>query len=231
MPDARTFVLSAHLNPEIPKIQTMGNGALTPPPRLLVATLNLLGEGLNPFEFIPTNDTDFMSAYGELLESWRQLEWKHIVIFAKVLIENGSPQIAKAFEDLEDYCSAASSSDDSSDCSPRRVVSYFSEDVLNNDNKLLGSRLNLITFAMRPLCDDAADAVAGTVCANQQFSLIGPSNDESDDATTSPWFVELRTLVAASAKAKEESACRVDIGGHSRKVLFHASVIRFYFCA
>ena len=75
--------------------------------RVLVGTLNLLGDGFNPFEFLATGDKAFMERYAVLLDAWEALAWTDIAPYVKALGDADtqvSVGVSGAFAALEKHC-------------------------------------------------------------------------------------------------------------------------------
>ena len=149
---------------EFPRLSLEINGdsfARTPatstkdPPSYRVATLNLLGEASNPFEFLPLADDTFMEQYAVLEDCARSLVWDDVEdYFLHILSlepDSSGDAIQRAGADLRVHCdtmeAVVSGTQDGT------VWTYFQEAVLSNDNKILDERLNMLTMATLPLSD------------------------------------------------------------------------------
>eukprot|EP00928_Gymnodinium_smaydae_P030166 TRINITY_DN22494_c0_g2_i1.p1 TRINITY_DN22494_c0_g2~~TRINITY_DN22494_c0_g2_i1.p1 ORF type:complete len:482 (+),score=79.19 TRINITY_DN22494_c0_g2_i1:51-1448(+) len=98
---------------------------------VVIGSLNLLGDAYNPFEFL-SNDASFSSHYKKLEQTALSLTLEQF------LAGLGALDISGVLDPLRSHCEAGKS-----------IWSFFDESRLNNDNKFLQPRLNLITFAMR----------------------------------------------------------------------------------
>jgi len=98
----------------------------------LVGSLNLLGDGLNPFEFLPITDAKFMAQYTILASRAVSLEWKDFSTYSDKI----PPEMKEVFSTFETHCK---------DETP---WSFFDEKHLKMDNKLMDGRINLLTMAM-----------------------------------------------------------------------------------
>jgi len=110
-----------------------------PPTEVLCASLNCLGDAYNPFEFL-CDDASFDAAYKRLHATAEALTWPDVVAACGEAVM-GLPQFADAYERARLHCSGDAGA---------TLWTYFNESVLSKDNKLVASRFNLLTLAMRP---------------------------------------------------------------------------------
>mmetsp|Transcript_16494 Transcript_16494/g.19509 ORF Transcript_16494/g.19509 Transcript_16494/m.19509 type:complete len:587 (-) Transcript_16494:17-1777(-) len=165
----------------------MGSAALTTPRGpiegggLIAGVLNLLGEGFNPFEFLPQQPI-FLECYETLLHEWDHLRWEHISPYIDSL-SSFSSEVDSCIDQFRIHCEKSEANSDKGS-----VASYFSEIILKNDNKFLDHRLNLVTFAMRPYKMTQNDNDDEKCFA--QWRLL-----DSNNGQTSLWIKELSLLL------------------------------------
>ena len=134
---------------------------------LLVGTLNLLGDAANPFEFLPkggdASAEEFITNYLALEKSASSLTFDAVTnLAAAVQSRAGSlpPEIQEMLGVLADHSAAHDG----------RVWGFFQDGILQNENKILDQRFNLLTLATSPL----DDMPLHTLCAaphKQQWHL------------------------------------------------------------
>jgi len=111
-------------------------------PKIFVASQNMLGDAFNPVEFLATGDKEFMDRYAALEQIALTLKVEDIREYKDEILAGREPgPLHSTWEALAAHAAA------NGDC----VWKFFDTVVLKNDNKLLGARINLLTFAMRPV--------------------------------------------------------------------------------
>jgi hypothetical protein len=78
-----------------------------------------------------------MTQYYKLRDRSQAVQWTDVEPYA-VILRQKNPLVATAFDKFQQHCNSGS------------LWSFFTEDILKMDNKLLTPRINLITFAMKP---------------------------------------------------------------------------------
>jgi len=167
------------------------------PSGFVVGTLNILGALENPMEFLALKDDAFMAEYSKMQEGAEQLTLATVLEYTKgMTMPSEVLQVAwAAFEKYikeEAVCNAHGT---------HMVWPYFREEVLNNDNKLLGPRLNLIAKAMSTLSAFPAPVHEGNVAsktAKLQWHLL------SEEHTDTPrWQAYMDKLATQEAYTKD----------------------------
>jgi len=165
---ACTSVKGSRLGMVGPCASTCGMSAhATATDSLLVGTLNLLGDAANPFEFLPkggdASAEEFITNYLALEKSASSLTFDAVTnLAAAVQSRAGSlpPEIQDMLGVLADHSAAHDG----------RVWGFFQDGILQNENKILDQRFNLLTLATSPL----DDMPLHTLCAaphKQQWHL------------------------------------------------------------
>ena len=103
---------------------------------IFVGSLNCLGEAVNPFEFLSSENAVNVEALQKVALS---LTWDAFTAACGAEVCAALPPGGEAaFARMQEHCSSKS------------LWSFFDEPTLVNDNKMLAERLNMVTFAMVP---------------------------------------------------------------------------------
>ena len=115
-----------------------------------VATLNLLGDIYNPFEFLPLADQEFMRRYQVIEDCARSLVWEDIEEYVVHIIsleaEYDIMGIEYAIRNLRKHCETMEA-EVSGLPQDGTVWSFFQSQILHNDNKIIEKRINMLTMA------------------------------------------------------------------------------------
>lgn len=155
--------------------------------------LNVLGEEFNPFEFLSTHQQPFMDNYQLLLGEWETMDWTAIAPFVEAL--SFSEEMTHVFTNLHQHCIKAEGAN--------KVASFFTEKILENDNKLTDHRINLVTMAMRPhqlVGDEGRDSPP-------QWSLLLQARQPDKQ----PWLFELQSLLTTNSYGKDPNMAVWDL--------------------
>jgi hypothetical protein len=146
-----------------------------------VATLNVLGDSYNPFEFL-NDDSAFLGDYNALADSADTITWDDVVAVAGSEVIEACPE---AMKELEDYCKVEGNG----------VYRFFNEDKLKNDNKLTNGRINLITQAMIGYNNEPLWWAVETWQKNIVSQIQTDNCDYASDYTLYVWDVICNVIV------------------------------------
>lgn len=168
--------------------------ASSSPQKLLVGSLNCLGDAHNPFEFM-CDDAAFEKSVKVLQDVALQLSWDGFAAGcgAKLLAATGiDGGAAAAIERLKTHCEGGAA-----------LWAFFDEACLQMDNKLTTPRLNLLTFALRPYgADERPSWLRRDGWREEMLTLVAlPDSPYAEDARLFVW--DLACNVVADAAPEE----------------------------
>jgi hypothetical protein len=172
---------------------------------VLLGTLNCLGEGYNPVEFM-NSDSIFLSAYNDLENYATCMTWAQMERLCQdVLSSVKNSHILRFINQLREYCKHDTVGE---------VWSYFTEEVLKNDNKYLEDRLNMLTLGMQKSPDGSKLQWQLNGTGAWRSEMVKLAEDEGSDKTYKRdpnlflWDLACN-VVASSCAEKYAQLCEV----------------------
>ena len=159
---------------------------------LLIGTLNCLGEAFNPFEFLSASN---LASCEKLQVAARALTLPDIEASGAL---NAQPAGGEAvLTRLRDHVAAG-----------RALWEFFDEATLANDNKLLDSRVNMLTLAMRQHGANGQSMwLKLATWPAELCAIASTSSAYAGDANL--WLFDLAcNVIASSESAAYQSVCR-----------------------
>ena len=175
---------------------------------MLIGTLNCLGEAFNPFEFLSASN---LASCEKLQRAARALTLPEIEASGAL---NAQPAGGEAaLTRLRDHVAAG-----------RAPWEFFDEATLANDNKLLESRVNMLTLAMRDGANGQSMWLQLSTWPAELCAVAPTSSAYAGDANL--WLFDLAcNVIASSESAAYQSVCGES---HLNPANVEANAARFF---